>query len=187
MSGPEDNSLPPGAPLDDQLKRFLEQSDRRDQQLTKFLDEAARDRAKGLTLANVLVELKSISARQKEDRSEIGHLRVRVDRHGREIKALKGIAKYDGELDTGQHDVAEIQREVELQLMRKRVAEHEKNDGEIVWWKRSIVQWIVGAIAFCIVQAITVLIALAITKHTVNDVPKSAADRARATSYALIN
>jgi hypothetical protein len=158
---------------DEALKKFLAEGEERNRKLDRYLDEAATERAHGITLRNVVFQNRQIIAEQKKQSAdhralvhEVGVVNVRLDRHGREIKELKRIVEYEGELDTGQHDPEDVKREVERQLLQKQVADHAKVEGETIWWKRNIVQWIVGGVAFCIVQAITFLVALAVAGHS---------------------
>ncbi len=148
-----------------------------DDRLKSFLDDAHREKTAGFTLANLALKVEGLSAhlavvlptldalKATDKRLEglIGTHDTRLDRHGREIKSLKKQLEYEGEPDTGSYELASIQREVEKQRA-ERDAERRANQDEVVWWKRQIVSWIVGAIGVIALQILAALITLSAFK-----------------------
>ena len=135
-----------------------------DDRLKKFLEDADRDKLKGYTNANILTKVEFAISQLNEVNSRVDHIEHRLDRHGREIRAIKERIEYDGELDTGQHSIEAIQKEVERQRTEHDMERRAKQD-EVVWWKRQITMWVVGAIGFLIIQVVGVIISVALSTH----------------------
>lgn len=148
--------------MSDDASKALVVSTDLDRQLQKFLQEANQDRAKGFTLANIVLKLNALTNAIAELRSEVESIRSRVARHGREIKELKLLAKYEGEPDTGQHNVDDLKREVE-RVRAEREAERHQKEADGVWWKRQIVVWVVAAVGAIALMLGSVIVTLAIS------------------------
>jgi hypothetical protein len=130
-----------------------------DRKLLGFLESVDRERAAGFTLANVLIVQRQHGVQLGELASRQDVAEQRLDRHGREIRGLKKLADFDGEADTGAHQLEAIQREVDRQRA-EHDAERKAKQEEVVWWKRQMVVWIVAAVGFVVIQVVTVVIAV---------------------------
>ncbi len=133
---------PPGPGLDGLLREYLE--------------KAKRDEHDGNTIAvlrqevhETRVELQDTKLEVHETRREISEvsaeqrlMRLRLDRHGRDIRDLKAKVFHTDpeEHDTGVHQVNDLKRHLaEL--------EHEnKTHRDSVWWRRTKIQWVAAAI-----------------------------------------
>ena len=117
----------------------MPQSDPRiDARLKAFLDEKEHEKAEGYTAANILLEVKQLALTVDEIVTEQRVQRQRSDRHGRNIAAIKQHIDMspDSALDSGLHVVEDLKKE----LARK--------NEESLWWKRSVVKWIVAGVAW---------------------------------------
>lgn len=133
-----------------------------DAQLKQFLEDVNREKARGYTNANIILKIEQMGTQIQEVLERVGYLEHRVDRHGREIRAIKKRIDYEGEIDTGQHDVTQLQKELERQRMQHDAEQRAKAD-EVVWWKRQITMWVVAGVGFIIVQVLSVLISIALS------------------------
>lgn len=121
-----------------------------DAALREFLDTSRKERADGNTIANLLLEVRQVRITLEEVEADQKVLSHRVDRHGREIRMLKKhVALESEELDTGQHDVEALKRE--LATREKQIARHED---EGLWWRRKTIGWIVAAAAWALTAVI---------------------------------
>lgn len=125
-----------------------------DKQLKEYLDNAQREREGGYTLEGLYREVADFKCVQNERNRQFDELaaehkalRLRVDRHGRDIRDLKAhVYNRDAEeFDTGVHQVDDLKRhlaarEAELAETRKAKADEES------WWKRKKVEWTAAAI-----------------------------------------
>lgn len=87
-----------------------------------------------------------------------------LDLHGTALIAVKRRVRSgpeDTEMDTGVHQLALIQHRLAQQEEARKNSERVKAD-DVVWWKRSIIMWVVGAFAFVATTAVTILVTLAI-------------------------
>lgn len=114
-----------------------------DRKLREFLDEHAEDKANGNTIANLRLEVHQIRNDMNELAAEQRVHRLRLDRHGKDIKALKeAVFNRTEEIDTGVHQVEDLRRH----LAEKEAELKERRDS--VWWQRQKVTWAVGILAF---------------------------------------
>lgn len=109
-----------------------------DLRLKAFLDDKDEEKANGYTVANLFLEIKQVSIVVDEMNSELRLLKSRVDRHGRNIAAIKQQIDMDSDssMDSGLHVVEDLKKQ-----LAKKEEEHQ-------WWRRSAVKWIVGGIAW---------------------------------------
>ena len=136
-----------------------------DHKLKEYLAQASLDRHNGRTLGKVMEKISDVQKEVTELKEEVAELRdaldegkKRSDRHGREIKVLKSLVRYEGETDTGQHRLDLIQHEVERQRVEHE-AERKAKAEEVVWWRRQIVTWIVAAVAVFVLNILTYVLA----------------------------
>lgn len=125
-----------------------------DNQLKKYLDEVQRERASGYTIEGLYRDFNDFKLEQNERNRQIDELesehralRIRVDRHGRDIRDIKAhIWQRDPvEFDTGVHQVEDLRRhlalkEAELSEGKKKVEE------DRTWWQRKKVEWLAAVI-----------------------------------------
>lgn len=152
-----------------------------DERLSEYLEEDRRARAQGHTIANVLTEVHGLTKTVRGMNARISALEVdredvhdRIDthaakltHHASEIVTIKRRLRRDDndeEMDTGRFDVEEIKRELAAVRQRRQDSERAKAD-EIVWWKRSLIGWLMAVLGFVATTAITILITLAIVGH----------------------
>jgi uncharacterized protein (UPF0335 family) len=133
------------------------ESTRLDEQLRRYLEEHERDKSEGNTIGNlrnevrdVKVELHQTGIDVREVATEQRLMRLRLDRHGREIRALKEKVFHadPDEMDTGVHQVQDLKNHLaakELELKERR---------DSTWWRRSKIQWAVAAIAATLTMSI---------------------------------
>lgn len=113
-----------------------------DQQLRQFLIEVERERAEGHTIANLQLDVGQLRSDIGELYAEQRLIKLRLDRHGKDIKAIKQHLEWEGaELDTGQHQVEDLKRH----LAAKEAEISQRRDSQI-WWKRQKTQWIMAAV-----------------------------------------
>ncbi len=164
----------------------MAQDPRVDDDLKQFLDWNAQQKREGYTIANLMLrqdqffgEVRRMVNGQQE---QIRHLNGRVasvesdntdiheilDQHGAAIVAIKRRVRqgpHDEEMDTGVHQLAAIQERLAEQERKRRDSERVKHE-EQVWWKRSIIGWVAGAVGVVITSLLTVLITLAIANSS---------------------
>lgn len=149
-----------------------------DRQLEAYLREEEKARRKGYTIENVLLQqqalansIKGINARVSGLEADRDVVHDTLDNHGAQlVKAAAEILTIkrrvrtgpeDEEMSTGRFNVEEIQRE--LSEMKKRKADSERAKAEeIVWWRRSLIGWGIGVLAFVATTALTILITMAV-------------------------
>lgn len=126
--------------------------------LREFLGSWKNDQEKGLTVANLLLEIRQLKIEVEEWINENKLLRMRVERHGQRIHALeKHLAIGDSVEDTGQHQVEDLKR---LLAERERQLEERKEEGR--WWRRTSVKWIVAGVAWIVTTLVTLGTAIAL-------------------------
>lgn len=115
-----------------------------DEQLWRYLQEVERDRAEGNTIRNLRNEISDVRLEVHQAGNELREvmteqrlMRLRLDRHGKDIRDLKAkIYHSEGEeLDTGAHQVEDLKRH-----LREKQAEL-KDRRDSVWWRRQKIQW----------------------------------------------
>lgn len=122
-----------------------------DRKLQSFLEETERERRHGHTIANLRMEINSLRSDVQEVATEQRLQKLRLDRHGRDIHAIKRhLEWHDDDMDTGQHQVADLQRA----LQQKENELKERRDSGI-WWKRQKWQWLVAALGAIALVGIT--------------------------------
>lgn len=149
-----------------------------DRELKEYLEGEKRSRREGYTIANVLVQvaalgrsvngmnlrLSALEADRDDVHDRLDTQAATLTRHAASIVAIKRRVRRDDndeEMDTGQYDLEEIKRE--LASIRQKKADSERAKAEdVVWWKRSIIMWVIGGFAFIATTTITILVTLAI-------------------------
>lgn len=109
-------------------------------------------------------QLHNLNARVSDGEVEREQIHARLDHHGAAIIAIKRRVRNgndDEEMDTGQFDLAAIQRRVAEQERKRADSERAQADNQ-VWWKRSIIMWVVGGFGVVATALFTVLVTLAI-------------------------
>ncbi len=153
-----------------------------DDEVQQFLQWNAQQAREGYTIANLMLrqeqfftEVRRLSTSQGE---QIRGLNGRVsaiesdnidihgllDQHGAAIVAIKRRVRqgpHDQEMDTGVHQLAAIQERLAEQERKRRDSERVRAE-DVVWWKRSIIGWVAGAVGVVITSLVTVLITLAV-------------------------
>lgn len=131
--------------------------ERLDDQLMEYLAAQQEERAAGNTVGNlrndvlnVKMELHAIRNETGETNAELKLVRLRLDRHGRDIRDLKATVyhKDPDEMDTGSYQVADLRKhlaEKEAELKERR----DEQKSETVWWKRQKIQWAAAALGAC--------------------------------------
>lgn len=149
-----------------------------DRELKAYLEAEKRSKRDGYTIANVLMRVDALVrtvngvnlrvSALEADRDDV-HDRLdtqaaTLTKHAASIVTIKRRIRRDAndeEMDTGQYDLDEIKRE--LASIRQKKADSERAKAEdVVWWKRSIIMWVVGGFAFIATTTITILVTLAI-------------------------
>jgi chromosome segregation ATPase len=129
-----------------------------DAQLAEFLAACARDRDDGHTIANLRIEMHALRSDVNEVSARVHAHELRLDRHGREIRALK--QRVDGQhddTDTGVHQVEDLRRYMAERELAAKQAELTDRRRDSLWWKRKKVDWlaaIVGGAAVLTLGAI---------------------------------
>lgn len=122
-----------------------------DRKLQSFLEETERERAHGHTIANLRVEINSLRSDVQEVATEQRLQKLRLDRHGRDIRAIKQHLEWsDEEMDTGQHQVVDLKR-----ALAEKEAEIKARRDSGIWWKRQKWQWLIAALGAIALVGIT--------------------------------
>ena len=153
-----------------------------DDDLKQFLEWNAMQAREGYTIANMMArqeqfftemrrvvngqgeQIRHLNGRVSEVETDNKDLRLIVDEHTVAIGAIKRRVRngpHDEEMDTGVHQLAAIQARLAEQEQKRRDSERIKAE-DVVWWKRSIIGWVAGAMGVVITSLLTVLITLAI-------------------------
>lgn len=151
-------------------------------ELQAFLDWNKSQVAGGYTIANLFVrqeqfatemrgalaghsdQIRGLNARVSDGETDREFVHSRLDHHGAAIIAIKRRVRQgadDEEMDTGQFDLAAIQRRIAEQEKKRADSDRAKADDQ-VWWKRSIIMWVVGCLGVVATTLLTVLVTLAI-------------------------
>ena len=162
-----------------------------DEQLRSYLGEVQRERAEGFTLQALTRQVHELQSQVTEGVSEIGDLklevtelklevheqnrqigeiafeqkamRLRMDRHGKDIRELKRMVFHsDDDMDTGSHQVEDLRKH----LAAKETELKEQRDS--VWWRRQKVQWFgaaLGTATMAIVGGAATVIWYLLTHH----------------------
>lgn len=122
-----------------------------DAQLRAYLDDVARDKADGNTIANLRIELHQLRADMNELSTEQRLMKLRLDRHGRDIREIKQRIEWGDEShsDTGQHQVEDLRRH----LAAKEAELSERKDSGM-WWRRKKREWLVAALGALVMLTI---------------------------------
>ncbi len=122
-----------------------------DAQLRAYLEDVARDRADGNTIANLRIELHQLRNDMNELSTEQRLMKLRLDRHGRDIREIKQRIEWgdDGVGDTGQHQVEDLRRH----LAAKEAELNERKDSGM-WWRRKKREWLVAALGALVMLTI---------------------------------
>jgi hypothetical protein len=125
--------------------------------LREFLESDARARAGGYTLPNLTLRVEHAISGIEEVRQEVGALAARVNRHGRDIAAIKAHIELDTGESTGSHNIPpgflEMQRALAEQRTALLAAEQRRFDSGL-WWKRAWVKWAMGIGAVLITASV---------------------------------
>jgi len=123
-----------------------------DTQLSAYLTAWQEDQSSGNTIANLRIELHQVKLNVEELTTQNTLLRMRLDRHGQEIRMIKQHLALSGEgEDTGQHQVEDLKR-----ALANQEKELEKHEEAGRWWKRKAVGWVVAAAAWIITSIVAV-------------------------------
>lgn len=118
--------------------------------LREFLESFERDQQQGHTLANVRLEMHALRMDFQELTTQQQLMKLRLDRHGRDISAIKRhIALESDDMDTGQHQIEDLKRALHDQEQQQR--------DSMIWWKRQRWQWVaaaLGALALIILNTL---------------------------------
>jgi hypothetical protein len=139
--------------------------------LKDYLDKREDEEAKGITLANLMHLVQQTQQDNKQLKSTVILHGLRLDRHGQEIRGVKAILRQKGihddgvaEVDTGQYQIADLQRllaeshaakeKATLAInMQREADERERENAQ--WWRRSTVTWVMGGIGALVIAAIS--------------------------------
>lgn len=148
--------------------------------LHEFLQWTERERREGYTIANVLLAMDVLA---KQSREAIKTLDTKVERQRAECQsAMEGVKErldehqtrilritrrvrtgtHDFEMDTGNFDLVDIQKEMAAQRSKRADSERVKQENA-VWWKRTFVLWIAALLATFLVAVATYVTSLAIS------------------------
>ena len=157
-----------------------------DEQLRQFLRSTTNDRREGNTLANVRAELhqiqlvqRGLSGRVAGHDAELEEVHNRLDHHGAALVVVKRrlrSGEHDEEMDTGRYDLGAIRREVEAARARESKRVQAETD-QIVWWKRSIIMWVVGGLGAVSLALMVALVTLAIASASNSRQPSTSEPR----------
>jgi hypothetical protein len=114
-----------------------------DAKLRAYLEEHARDREEGNTIANLRLGLHQLQLDVNEVAAEQKVMKLRLDRHGKDIRELKQhvYSRESDEFDTGVHQVEDLRRH-----LAEKQSELEERRRDSVWWKRKKAEWVVAAL-----------------------------------------
>jgi septal ring factor EnvC (AmiA/AmiB activator) len=130
---------------------------RLDAKLADFLSAFERDQNQGNTLANVRLDMHALRLDVQELTTQQQLTKMRVDRHGRDIAAIKNHLSWEGEeMDTGQHQIADLKKALHDQESARR------DSG--IWWKRQRWQWFAAALGAVAVLVLNTLVTVLLTK-----------------------
>lgn len=157
-----------------------------DDDLQQFLDWTQQQAREGYTIANVMLrqeqfmteirrtvngmsgQIVHLNGRLAEVETDQQELRNVVDAHGAAIVAIKRRVRHgphDEEMDTGVHQLTAIQLRLAEQERKRNESERVKAE-DSVWWKRSVIMWVVGGLGFVLTTVFTVLVTIAIANST---------------------
>lgn len=113
-----------------------------DAQLRAYLEDVARDKADGNTIANLRIEIHQLRVDMNELSTEQRLMKLRLDRHGRDIREIKQRIEWGEEscADTGQHQIEDLRRH-----LAAREAELAERKDSGMWWRRKKREWLVAA------------------------------------------
>ena len=158
--------------VDDDLKQFLQ-----------WTQQQARE---GYTIANLMLRQEQFQGEIRRSVAGLGgqithlngrlaavetdnkDLRVVLDEHGAALVAIKRRVRHgphDEEMDTGVHQISAIQQRLAEQERKRNESERVKAE-DSVWWKRSVIMWVVGGFGFVATTVLTVLVTIAIANST---------------------
>lgn len=136
-----------------------------DGQLRRYLSEAQKERDEGHTVGalhrdvqDIKIEQHETNRRLEEQNVEIKQVRLRQDRHGKDIRELKRRVFHSDEWedkDTGVHQVEDLRRHLaskEAELKEHKLEIKEQRDS--IWWKRQKVQWLGATIGASIMLVV---------------------------------
>lgn len=153
-----------------------------DDDIEQFLQWHSNQAREGYTIANLMLQQEQFRTEVRRFMSgvagQVTHLNERVsqvetnhdelrdivDEHTVSLQAIKRRVRNgpnDSEMDTGVHQIAAIQARLAEQEQKRRDSERVQAEN-VVWWKRSIIGWVAGAVGVIITSLLTVLITLAV-------------------------
>lgn len=153
-----------------------------DDDIEQFLQWHSQQAKDGYTIANLMLQQEQFRSEvrrfmggitgqvnhlnERMSQAETNHddLRGIVDEHTVALSAIKRRVRngpQDTEMDTGVHQIAAIQHRLAEQEAKRRDSERVAAEN-IVWWKRSIIGWVAGAVGVVVTSLVTVLVTLAI-------------------------
>lgn len=148
-----------------------------------FLEWNAMQARDGYTIANMMArqelffgemrtvlegqgkQIVHLNGRVAQTERDVEELRRLVGEHGYALVAIKRRVRTgpeDQEMDTGVHQLAAIQARLAAEEAKRRDSERVRAE-EVVWWKRSIIGWVAGAVGVVVTSLVTVLVTLAVT------------------------
>lgn len=157
-----------------------------DDDLQQFLQWTQQQAREGYTIANLMLKQEQFQGEIRRAVSGLGgqithlngrvsaietdnkDLRVVLDEHGAALVAIKRRVRHgphDEEMDTGVHQITAIQQRLAEQERKRNESERVKAE-DSVWWKRSIIMWVVGGLGFLVTTVLTVLVTIAIANST---------------------
>lgn len=121
-----------------------------DSLLRDFLERERRDRDEGNTIANLRLELHQLQLDTNEIGAQVRVHGIRLDRHGRDIRALKQqvFQRVEDDIDTGVHQVEDLKRH----LAAKEAELRDQRDS--VWWRRKRWEWAAAAVGAVMLLAL---------------------------------
>jgi hypothetical protein len=134
-----------------------------DELLKEYLEKRGTEESQGYTLQNVLLAQNEMVRLYKELKAGHVNHELRLNRHGQEIRSIKGVLRdkgiYDdgfGDVDTGQYQIADLRRAVAESQAKEHEAEARRLDS-VIWWKRSAITWVVGGIGALVIATISAM------------------------------
>lgn len=170
-----------------------------DAELRDFLQWTEQQKRDGFTLANLFLkfdafekqakserdgfrdQIRGLSARTADLENDRDNIHERMDHHGYAIVAIKRRLRNgsdDPEMDTGTFDLVAIQKRLVDQEKKRADSERVRAEDQ-VWWKRSIIMWLVGGLGALAMMLLTIIITLAISSSSG---PRINVDRGSSTS-----